>query len=509
MTSKPNRREVTALKVHQWLHEWDSVKFSKAERRRRPEPHFYLFALPAADLKALSGIYRRTTAGGQLRSSDLGIQRRHDENRSEEIGRFVKYGYPWSNLNKSQRASEVFRSLRKPGWLPTAVVINLLRADDDRGGETVHKSDLITVQSIAGGMAKLTLPRDFNDVEWRPKSLHPLEVIDGQHRLWAFAGEEVPQEYELPVVAFHGLDLSWQAYLFWTINIKPKRINPSLAFDLYPLLRTEDWLERFEGPAVYRETRAQELTELMWSHSSSPWFHRINMLGEPGSGAVTQAAWIRTLLATYVRSFEGPGVTIGGLFGAPIGADRLALPWSKYQQGAFLIAVWQRLRNAVAGSTAKWAESLRSTTAGVAPAKGIDPAFNGSFTLLNQDQGVRAVLHLTNDLTFIRHEELALRKWGNRPSGEDELQMVTDALDSIPKSIGEFLEEVTSSLALFDWRSANTPGLTEQEKLTKLVYRGSGGYTEFRRQLLNHMAEQRGQSGRAAQLVIRAEQKNN
>ncbi|HEY6250743.1 MAG TPA: DGQHR domain-containing protein [Candidatus Angelobacter sp.] len=507
VTQRHNRREVDALRVHQWLHEWNSVSFGKAELRRKPEPHFYLFTLPAAELKALSGIYRRTTAGGQLRSHDLGIQRRHDENRSEEIGRFVKHGYPWSNLNKRQRQSDEFRNLRKPGWLPTAVVINILRAEDSRRGETVHKSDLINIVSTGNGIARITLPQDFDGSDWHPTGLHPLEVIDGQHRLWAFEGEQVPHDYELPVVAFHGLDLSWQAYLFWTINIKPKRINPSLAFDLYPLLRTEDWLERFEGPAVYRETRAQELTEIMWSHPYSPWFHRINMLGEPGTGAVTQAAWIRSLLATYVRSFEGPGVTIGGLFGAPVGADRLALPWSKFQQGAFLITLWEDLRQVVESSAAEWAQKLRNENQGGKTANKTDPAFVGSFTLLNQDQGVRAVLHITNDLTFIRHEELALRKWGTDPHGDDELQMVADAIDSMPKAVTEFLEQMTTGLARFDWRTANTPGLTEEEKLKKLVYRGSGGYAEFRRQLLNHVVAQRGPAGRAAQLVLRAEQK--
>ncbi len=80
-------------------------------------------------------------------------------------------------------------------------------------------------------------------------------------------------------MAFYGLDVSWQAYLFWTINIKPKRINPSLAFDLYPLLRAEDWLDKAEGHYVYRESRSQELTEALWSNPDSPWYDRINMLG--------------------------------------------------------------------------------------------------------------------------------------------------------------------------------------------------------------------------------------
>jgi len=50
-------------------------------------------------------------------------------------------------------------------------------------------------------------------------------VIDGQHRLCAFE-EELNGEFEVPVVALQGLDIGWQAYLFSSINISPKRINP-------------------------------------------------------------------------------------------------------------------------------------------------------------------------------------------------------------------------------------------------------------------------------------------
>jgi adenine-specific DNA-methyltransferase len=132
----------------------------------------------------------------------------------------------------------------------------------------------------------------FN-ASWQPKSLHPIEVIDGPHRLWAF-DEDFRHDYELPVVAFVGLDVSLQAYLFWTINIKPKKINPSLAFDLYPLLRTEDWLEQADGPTVYRDARAQELTEALWAHTTSPWYQRINMLGQTQGRLVTHAVVSRT-----------------------------------------------------------------------------------------------------------------------------------------------------------------------------------------------------------------------
>jgi DGQHR domain-containing protein len=498
---KSTSRAITGIKVHQWTKEWSSVSFSAKERRRRPEQHFYLFSLSAAELRALAGIYRRSTSSGALRSLDMGIQRRHDEKRSEEISRFIRYGYPWSNLSKSRRASGEFRELRKPGWLPTAVVVNILRSDDERRDMKVDQRDLIKVSDDRGGTVKITLPTDFAGARWTPKALHPIEVIDGQHRLWAFEGTDAPEEYELPVVAFYGLDISWQAYLFWTINIKPKRINPSLAFDLYPLLRTEDWLEKFEGPAVYRETRAQELTEMMWAHPDSPWYHRINMLGETGMGAVSQAAWIRALLASYVRSFEGPGVRIGGLFGSPTGADRLVLPWSRQQQSAFLIAVWGKMQRAVSSSNAKWAQALRT-----GDANKYDPAFAGSNTLLNQDQGVRAFLHITNDLIFVRNDELKLRSWSVETNVEDE-PAVSEALKNIPVAIDEFLEEVAVSLAGFDWRTVTAEGLTEEEVLKKLVFRGSGGYSEFRRQLLKHVSAGRGQAARAAKLVLQLEPK--
>ena len=136
-----------------------------------------------------------------------------------------------------------------------------------------------------------------------PAELPPIEIIDGQHRLYAFLDdEELEGDFELPVVLFEDLDISWQAYLFWTINITPTRINPSMAYDLYPLLRTVRWLELVEGPMAYRETRAQELTEALWGQPESPWHERIGMLGRE-RGKVTQAAFVRSLTLSFVRGW--------------------------------------------------------------------------------------------------------------------------------------------------------------------------------------------------------------
>lgn len=268
---------VPALRVHQWLPDWDKVNFDAEQNQERPKEHFYVFSLSAAKLRKLSGIYRRSTDNMTPRKEDLGIQRRHDRGRSTEIRRYVEAGYPWSDLSEARRKDPVNNKLRKPGWLPTAVVVNILSSGDERNGQKVTETEVIKVaDDPTGKFATLTFP-DIQD-----ESFPPIEVIDGQHRLFAFEDDDPNvADFELPVVAFHGLDISWQAYLFWTINIKPKKINASLAFDLYPLLREQDWLDSGEKILVYRESRAQELTEILWASPESPWYKRINMLGGP------------------------------------------------------------------------------------------------------------------------------------------------------------------------------------------------------------------------------------
>lgn len=482
-TKQPH--ELHAIVVRQWLPEWEKVKFSKELRRGKPEPRFYVFSIGAPLLRRLSGIYRR--GAKRPRAADLGIQRRHEEERSQEIARYVRGGFPWSVLRDRDVQSGRFKDLQMPGWLPTAIVANILLPGTERYGAAVGDKDVITVSQEEGDIAKLTLPVGCHNRHWQP-GVPPIEIIDGQHRLWAFEGQEdLDGTFELPVVAFHGLDVTWQAYLFWTINIKPKRINASLAFDLYPLLRTQEWLERFEGPRIYRETRSQELTEALWAHPESPWKGRINMLGEPGGGDVTQAAFIRSLMASYVKRREGPGVKIGGLFGEELSKSAGVLPWSRSQQAAFLILIWQEVENAINECNEPWAVSLRKGNQGRGKARDSDPAFSGRYSLLATDQGVRAILQVTNDLCFVQASDLGLGQWKFDSSSEtlDERE-VTEAIRSLrrqPKVVS-FVNAVAQSLAIFDWRTSAAPGLDQDQRLIQMAYKGSGGYRELRRQLL-------------------------
>lgn len=494
-----SRERVAALRVNQWLPSWDEVSFNSRYRRKRPKPYFYIFALNAEKLLSLSGIYRRTTRSGQLRIRDTGIQRAHEPRRSEQIAEYVRYGFPWSDLPPRQRDTERYANLRKPGWLPTSIVINILTEADRRQGKAVDQGDLISVEN-AGASAEILLPPRVRSSSYSPKSIPPIEVIDGQHRLWAFEEGDLEEDFELPVVAFHGLDISWQAYLFWTINIKPKRINPSLAFDMYPLLRTEDWLERFEGPNVYRQARAQELTESLWGFPASPWHQRINMLGERGLRMVTQASWVRSLTATFIKPSEGRGVRVGGLFGAPLGEDELVLPWNRAQQAALLIFLWQEIQRAVKQRRSGWPVILRRE--GPKP----DPAFYGEHSLLNTDQGVRAVLHIANDLLWLRQEDLELGYWelaaDAAATDEDALKHALSSLQR--QQFAEFISEMAEAISVFDWRSSSAPGLSEDERTLRLAFRGSGGYRELRRQVLSKMAAGRGPVSAAADEALDA-----
>ena len=483
---------IPAIRVRQWLSEWDSYDFDEASRQRKPQPYFYICSMSAPLLRRLSGVRRRQASGP--RAADIGIQRGHDERRSIEISRFIKAGYPWASLNTDQQSR--FLKLRKPGWLPTAVVGNLVSDTTERFGIGAAPRDLITIESSGDSLVHLVLPDGSQEPSWElaEDHLEPIEIIDGQHRLYAFSeDEELGGDFELPVVLFEDLDISWQAYLFWSINVTPTRINASMAYDLYPLLRTSDWLEHVEGPMAYRETRAQELTEALWGHPDSPWQQRIGMLGRE-RGKVTQAAFVRSLTLSFVRGWSGSRRTgIGGFFGTEQSEERTAvLRWSRAQQAAYLIALWSNLEDAIATSEEEWVRQLRQATPGQETAPEHDLAFAGRYSMLATDQGVRGFLQVCNDISYQRRLDISFGDWQRPTSAEGtNVKEVTEALENLQaqNTISEFIERLTEDIAKFDWRSAVTPGLPRDVEVFQSRYRGGSGYKQVRFQLLRHLAE--------------------
>lgn len=509
---------IPALRVNQWLAPWDEVSYDDKKFQSKPNDHFYLFTVQARTLKALTGVYRRSARRGAPRAKDPNVQRGHEEERSRTIREFVQFGFPWCDMGPAKRSQDKGLKLRKPGWLPTAIIVNVLMPGDRRNGQVIPESDLVRIQD-AGGSPTLVLPKAFSADGWEPERVYPLEVIDGQHRLWAFDDFSPAGDFELPVVAFHGLDRSWQAYLFWSINITPKRINRSLAFDLYPLLRKEEWLDRFAGHAIYRETRCQELVEALWAHPDSPWCQRVNMLGESAAKResnvpmATQAAWIRTLMATLVKQWEGNATKVGGLFGASRSEHDLFLRWNRPMQAAFLIIIGQMTRDEIAKSHATWAQDLRKHREETLFDEPEDLAFYGRYSLLTTDQGIRGLLSMFNDLCYVHASELSLdtpewhERWQQEYTTKAKSVLATDedavtaAIRTIPRTLKQFLSKIAKRLAEFDWRTSATPDLPDKERQVRLGLRGGSGYRELRRQLLEHLSKAADPIGNCARTV--------
>ena len=467
----PNDDKVRVQRLTQWLDIWNEYDFDPTEQRRRPEPYMYVFAMSAPRLRHYSDVYRRERDVAQAE----GIQRARDDNRTMRIRRYIDAGYPFGDLKESLRNANTH--LRKPGWLPTAIVVNMLTQDDRRRGRTIEEGHMARLIEVDGqDCIQLPAPDSFG-----PDDLRPFEVIDGQHRLWAFDDSDDLSGFEVPVVGFRGLDVAWQAYLFWSINISPIRINPSHAFDLYPLLRTQDWLEQTGEISVYREARAQEITERLYQHPLSPWHDRISMLQRRGEPNVSQAAWVRSLIGSFFSTGRGKGRR--GLFQCELNSMLRTLDWERVQQIAFILEFWSLLKDAVAQGDADWIARYRAVDK--------DP-FTDRSSMLNQDMGVRAAHAVLNDIFFYRAESWCLQDWmfGTVDKTLTTDADIEDAVASLQQThMHEYMEQIASVLSCFDWRSLDGPDVrSSNDEMVKRAYRGSGGYTVLIRELLAHVS---------------------
>ncbi|CUR72532.1 DGQHR domain protein [Achromobacter xylosoxidans] len=496
---------IPLLRVSQWLPSWDEAEWTPPDL---PEPskHFYIGSIALSTLRRLAGVSRRQVKERKRGGRGAGYQRAHQAARSKSIARYLQYGYPISNqpsLNPAEHPK-----LIHPGWLPTSILVNVVGPNDKRrrAGKLLGVSDGygVAVEQDKSGYF-LSIPAGAADASFQipQSSLEPIEIIDGQHRL--FAMDELGlfglgEEYEVPVVFFDGLTESWQAYLFWVINVEPKKINPSLAYDLYPELRSQSWLESGETINVYREHRAQELTEVLWRHEFSPWRDRIELHGNRVDGHVSNAAFIRSLMASFVRRW-GNDDKIGGLFGSidRDGSERI-LPWKRSQQAAFLIVCWNHVHGAVKASKAAWIKGCSQDFESKPLAEqrqtnphGLHAAFAGNATLLGTDQGARSILVVFNALCQVAYSDIDLETWeSDSVSDSPEDEDVTEALEEFSEltSANKFLQAIAVGLVDgVDWRTSSSTSLTPAEKQAQAAFRGSSGYSMLQAKCLEALLQ--------------------
>ena len=106
------------------------------------------------------------------------------------------------------------------GFFPNSLLINI-----DSRGKGAKYTSITKSDGIEFGL--LTLPGHFKTA-W---------IIDGQHRLLAFA--ETPQKdtLQVPVIAFHDLEPRVQANMFVDINNKQKKVTQNIIIELNATLK--------------------------------------------------------------------------------------------------------------------------------------------------------------------------------------------------------------------------------------------------------------------------------
>jgi DGQHR domain-containing protein len=203
---------------------------------------FYVFAISAKKLLGIVYTSERT------QYNRTGIQRGLRPDRLREIGQFLTSNGP------------------NPPLLPNAIIISLSPDSHFKDGH-IH-------------ICKRPAGEAF--------------VIDGQHRLWAFQPKYSGNtDLDIVVTAFINLDDSGKAFIFRSINGNQRKINPSLVYDLIPMLRDKESVS-------FEDKRGQDLVVLLNETPDSPWKDRIGMVGA-GDRIISQSSFISALKKLFKR----------------------------------------------------------------------------------------------------------------------------------------------------------------------------------------------------------------
>jgi DGQHR domain-containing protein len=181
----------------------------------------------------------------------LGIQRKLDRRRVDEIARFVR---------------------TVDACFPNSIVISV----DAKCVTASHQGSLLLLEF-----------NDYVDEEDPSLSIsldQAASIIDGQHRLKGL--EESGLSFDVAVTVFIGADDATEAYLFSKVNLAQTKVNRSLAYDLLALARERS-----------PEKTCHEIAVALDAHVRSPFRGLIKRLGVATEGRVGETLSQATVVA--------------------------------------------------------------------------------------------------------------------------------------------------------------------------------------------------------------------
>lgn len=252
----------------------------------QPIGDFYIGAISATDLVEIANFdIRQLSKKGNI-DTYLGIQRRLNDARVNEIAQYV------STVDAT---------------FPTAVIL----AVEERCVtiKTLKFTDTSEASRNPYEFYELTLsnyPGDIDDSEtvlFRDIA----RVIDGQHRIAGLMQHKGNSSFEINVAIFVGIDIADQASIFSTVNLAQTKVNRSLVYDLFEYAKTRS-----------PEKTCHDVAITLDRVEKSPFFQKIKRLGVATEGrfgeTISQATFVKSLLR-YVSDNPIADRDLGKRFG--------------------------------------------------------------------------------------------------------------------------------------------------------------------------------------------------
>lgn len=158
--------------------------------------NYYMLSIEPAKLLKIGFVLHRTKVNTQITMPTY--QRLLVPSRLKGIGEFIDKG----------------------GYFPNTVIVNF---DDS------NKKNRIQFEQAAGGTDDTKTKLGYLTI---PNAYCIAYIIDGQHRVYGYAGSKYKDTNTIPVVAFDGLPSDEQLRIFMDINEHQKAVSPSLRLDL-------------------------------------------------------------------------------------------------------------------------------------------------------------------------------------------------------------------------------------------------------------------------------------